>query len=243
MMATIYKPLEAIQLLRPTLRNARISTVRVSRAGFSTSRVACATQSSTTNSDAKPSQPPRRHVTVTNDTGAVRWSDLSVGEKAARTTQQSFNFVVIIAGVVLTGAIGYLLFSDIFSPNSKTSHFNRAVTKIRASRECQALLGPGSQIEAHGEPSFSRWARNRFIASTSETDQWGTEHMRFKFYLTGPKNEGVVHVHLARKPSEDEWVYRTLAVDVKGEKRVWLEGGEGEDGGRKGPKIFGARWW
>ena len=47
-------------------------------------------------------QPKRRNVTVLSDDGRIRWSDLSAREKLARTTQQSVNFVVVLAGVVLT---------------------------------------------------------------------------------------------------------------------------------------------
>lgn len=48
------------------------------------------------------SGPTRKQITVVSDDGRVRWGDLSTREKAARTTQQSVNFVVVIAGVVMT---------------------------------------------------------------------------------------------------------------------------------------------
>jgi hypothetical protein len=44
----------------------------------------------------------RRAVTVANDDGRVRWKELSKGEKVARSTQQSFNFLTIAVGVVMT---------------------------------------------------------------------------------------------------------------------------------------------
>jgi len=44
----------------------------------------------------------RKHVTIVNDDGRVRWGELSAREKAARTTQQGINLVVVIAGVALT---------------------------------------------------------------------------------------------------------------------------------------------
>jgi import inner membrane translocase subunit TIM21 len=47
-------------------------------------------------------RPRRKAVTAFNDDGRVPWGDLSAGEKAARTTQQSFNFGLIILGAVLT---------------------------------------------------------------------------------------------------------------------------------------------
>ena len=43
----------------------------------------------------------RKQVTIGNDDGRVPWGQLSPGEKASRTTQQTFNF-----GVILAGAIG-----------------------------------------------------------------------------------------------------------------------------------------
>lgn len=47
-------------------------------------------------------KPKRRNVTVLSDDGRYTWGELSGKEKVARATQQSFNFVIVIAGVVLT---------------------------------------------------------------------------------------------------------------------------------------------
>ncbi|KAF1948825.1 TIM21-domain-containing protein [Byssothecium circinans] len=248
-MAAVYKPTEAIQLLRCTTR--RPLTIphkrRTSHVAFSTSRPAQATQNSSTPNNKSTTPHPilstRRQVTVTNDTGAVRWTDLSPGEKAARTVQQSWNLSVVIVGVVLTGTVGYFLFIDILSPSSKTAYFNRATDAIRAHPECQKLLGPGGQISAHGENSWSRWARNRFISSTNETDRWGTEHLRFRFYVEGPAGQGTVHAHLTKRASQKEFEWHTLAVDVKGHHRIWLENADERKGSKAAPKIFGARWW
>ncbi len=46
--------------------------------------------------------PGRKQVTVIGDDGRIDWQDLSTREKAARTTQQSFNFLVVIAGAIGT---------------------------------------------------------------------------------------------------------------------------------------------
>jgi hypothetical protein len=45
---------------------------------------------------------PRKKVTTFNDDGRVPWGNLSPMEKAARTTQQSFNLGMILLGAVLT---------------------------------------------------------------------------------------------------------------------------------------------
>ena len=47
-------------------------------------------------------RPRKRKVTPFNDDGAVPWNQLSGGEKAARATQQSFNFGLVLVGIVLT---------------------------------------------------------------------------------------------------------------------------------------------
>lgn len=124
----------------------------------------------------------RRAVTIVNDTGAVPWKELSLGEKAARTTQQSFNLGIVLLGVGLTGAVATVLWLEVFSTDSKTAYFNRAADRIRADAQCRKLLTGDERaskrdIEAHGEPSWSRWARNRVIASRLETDRAGVEHL------------------------------------------------------------------
>ena len=48
------------------------------------------------------SAPVRKHITVVSDDGRLQWSDLSRGEKAARATQQSINFLVVAIGAVMT---------------------------------------------------------------------------------------------------------------------------------------------
>jgi import inner membrane translocase subunit TIM21 len=44
----------------------------------------------------------RRAVTPFNDDGHVPWTELSAGEKTARAAQQTFNFGMVIVGLVLT---------------------------------------------------------------------------------------------------------------------------------------------
>ena len=41
-------------------------------------------------------------MTIVNDDGRVKWTNLTVREKVARTTQQTFNLGLIITGVCMT---------------------------------------------------------------------------------------------------------------------------------------------
>lgn len=105
-----------------------------------------------------------RAVTPFNDDGFVPWNELSTGEKAARATQQSFNLGMIIVGVVLTGGVGYFLWTDVFSPDSKISNFNRAVDKVKADPRCVELLGDPKKLTAHGDETFNKWRRARPVS-------------------------------------------------------------------------------
>jgi len=110
------------------------------------------------------SPPPRRAVTPFNDDGRIPWTHLSPGEKTARAAQQTFNFSMVIVGVTLTGGVGYLLYQEVFSPDSKTAYFNRAVDRIKKDGRCLAALGEGRHITAYGEETFNKWRRARPIA-------------------------------------------------------------------------------
>lgn len=189
----------------------------------------------------------RKAVTVVNDTGRVPWENLSTGEKAARATQQTFNFGLVILGIVLTGGIVTVLYLEVFSTDSKTAYFNRAADRVRADPKCRELLaGEGShskrEIKAYGEPSWSRWARNRTIASRFEKDRAGIEHLYMHFYVEGPIAKGTVNLHMTRREGGD-FEYQTLALDVPGQQRYYLENANAQKlDQRKQGKMFGVNW-
>ena len=115
----------------------------------------------------------RKQVTVGNDDGRVPWGQLSPGEKVARTIQQTFNLGVILAGAVGLvcrhlllalcntnpdqAAVSYYLYTDVFSSDSKTRHFNRAVDRFVHYWLEEVVLTPSSAQDQSG-PSCSRSA-------------------------------------------------------------------------------------
>lgn len=63
------------------------------------------------------------------------------------------------------------------------------------------------------------------------------------FNVAGPLNEGVVHVYMVRRKGDGEFRYGYLAVDVRGQARVYLENAEKGVGEKKKPgTILGIRW-
>ncbi|KAK4240911.1 TIM21-domain-containing protein [Achaetomium macrosporum] len=187
----------------------------------------------------------RRAVTPFNDDGHVPWTELSAGEKTARAAQQTFNFGMVILGVLLTGGVGYVLYSEVFSPDSKTAYFNRAVDRIRTDPRCLELLGDGKKITAFGEETYNKWRRARPIASTVTKDGQGNEDMMIQFNVQGPKGSGRVGMHLIKRAGQHEYEYKYFFVDVKGQQRIYLENADAsreKEGERKGFKLFGVKW-
>ncbi|KAF2141429.1 uncharacterized protein K452DRAFT_228524 [Aplosporella prunicola CBS 121167] len=190
-----------------------------------------------------PKSSSKRQVTLAND-GPPRWTDLSTGEKAVRSTEQSFNFLLVAAGIIATGGVTYFLYHEVFSPEGATNQFSRAVSRVKQDERCVELLGDPKKIKAYGEPTNNRWARNRPISSREVKDRVGNEHLYVHFYVDGPLNKGTVNLHMIRRPSEREYDYQTLSVDIKGHSRIYLENADARPGAtKKGFRLFGARWW
>ncbi|OQE42394.1 hypothetical protein PENCOP_c004G03474 [Penicillium coprophilum] len=186
--------------------------------------------------------PKKKAVTVFSDDGRVKWGDLSRGEKLARTTQQSFNFVIVLVGAVLTGGVCVLFYQEVLSPNSKTWQFETAVARIKDDPECIKLLGDRREIKAYGEQTSSRWARNKPIASSTEKDRLGREHLRMHFHVEGPLNSGVVIVHMMKPLDKSNFEYQLLALDVKGHSRIILEKASEKPNVTSALKLFGIQW-
>lgn len=188
------------------------------------------------------SPPSRRAITVTTDDGRYNWSELSTSEKAARTTQQSFNFLLVTAGAIGTIAVSYFLYQELFAADSKTRQFNHAVDRVKADARCRELLGPSNKIIAYGEPTSSKWARARPLAHSVSTDKFGTTHFRMHFHMEGPDAAGVVNVHMTKKHDENELQYRLLSLNVPGNPVVFLENEDGKSAKSTVGKMFGLQW-
>jgi len=148
----------------------------------------------------------------------------------------------------MTVGVGYVLYLEVFSTESKTAVFNRVVDRIKKDPRCVEMLagkGHGSEIEAYGEASWSRWARNRFISSRQEKDKIGVLHMNMHFYVSGPAcDQGTVYVHMVKGRDDSSFSYYSLALDVPGHDRIWLENAEaGKLDKRAQGKMFGVKWW
>lgn len=167
--ATVVRPATALSCFTPQLRPLALQNSFATHQG--------------PGSDTPSSR--RRAVTPFNDDGHVPWTELSAGEKTARAAQQTFNFGLVIVGLALTvcttpnpiaagvlstnaalvkGGVGYFLYSEVFSRESKVAYFDRAVDRIKKDPRCLEVLGDSKKITAHGEETANKWRRARPIA-------------------------------------------------------------------------------
>ncbi|KAF9348591.1 mitochondrial import inner membrane translocase subunit tim21 [Mortierella sp. NVP85] len=161
---------------------------------------------------------------LAHSTERKQWKDLTTPEKVVTATKTTTNYAVIAAGVVLVGAIGYAIVSELFGSNSDTHIFGDALEKVRHNEKLADVLG--SPVKGYGEPSSSKRRRNRRIHSQVVLDAGGKEHLLMRFYVEGPDNEGTAHLEMIKNQRGD-WEYKYLFVDIPGgvrpAQRIFVE--------------------
>jgi len=57
------------------------------------------------------------------------------------------------------------MYTEVFSLDSKTAHFNRAVNQVKKDPRCLELLGDSNKIVAHGQGQVPKgWRHDRQIS-------------------------------------------------------------------------------
>jgi import inner membrane translocase subunit TIM21 len=62
--------------------------------------------------------------------------------------------------------------------------------------------------------------------------------------VEGSLDKGVVNMYMIKRPSDSEFVYKYLALDVKGHQRIYLENADAstESPAKNKTKLFGVSW-
>ncbi|QPG76972.1 hypothetical protein FOA43_004366 [Brettanomyces nanus] len=155
----------------------------------------------------------------------------SITERIRSGTKFLISSAIVLAALGVTTVSLYLVFKELFSPSGETPTFNRVVNKIEKNPECMKLLGysddeiaKGSiKLKAYGDVPQDRWTRDRPIRATQYTAKDGSERLLMRFFVESKYKVGVVRVEaieqnlLAQK-------FNYITLDVKGEKRYYLEG-------------------
>lgn len=121
------------------------------------------------------------------------------------------------------------------------------MSRIKASDACVEALGPANTMIFYGESIRSSFRRARVheptpIARTYKDERTGVESLKMQFLVKGEKAEGWVTMHLEKQPDERDFMWVLLALDVKGNQRIYMEGKDQGAVKKGSTKLFGVNW-
>ncbi|OWZ70183.1 hypothetical protein AYX14_04439 [Cryptococcus neoformans] len=113
------------------------------------------------------------------------WSDLNIGGKLVRTTQQTGNLTVILFGGALFVVLTFALTTELFAKNSPSVLYSHAIDMIRGSNALDAYLlrplkfthSPHSSAPVRGSPPIA----HTFIRNPTS----GKDHLVISFWIHG----------------------------------------------------------
>lgn len=112
---------------------------------------------------------------------------MPLGERIKENTKTASYTGVILLGVGLTGGLFYVIFRELFSPNSPQNIYSAALDRCINDPRIQDALG--APIKGFGEENSRR--RRRHVAHTMYELE-GTKHIRMNFYIQGIRNKATV---------------------------------------------------
>jgi len=133
---------------------------------------------------------------------------LSMGEKVKENAKTATYGGVILIGLAVTGAMAYVILSELFSGDSPNNIYTKSFKLCKANQEVQDSLG--SPIKCYGEETRRGWRRH---VAHQEFIQGNTKYMRMRFYIEGKFNKGTVHVE-KKTNDKGKYEYSYLMVDV-----------------------------
>lgn len=137
-------------------------------------------------------------------------TQLTVGAKVVQAGKDVSYFGIILIGFAITGALIWFVVSELFFGFSANKVYAKALKKVKASAEVIEAIG--EPIMGHGETT-SRGRRRHVSYQEYLVD--GENYMRVKFYVSGPKRKGTVHVDV-KKGSRGGFDYRFIFVELSG---------------------------
>jgi len=137
-------------------------------------------------------------------------TQLTVGAKVAQAGKDVSYFGIILIGFAITGALLWFVISELLFGFSANRVYASALKKVKASAEVVEAIG--EPIMGHGETT-SRGRRRHVSYQEYLVD--GENYMRVKFYLSGPKRKGTVHVDV-KQGSRGNFDYRFIFVELTG---------------------------
>jgi len=146
-------------------------------------------------------------LTESKDRGAVT---LSLGEKVKENAKTATYGGVILIGLAVSGAMLYVLLSELFSSNSPNNIYTHSFKLCKLSQDVQDVLG--TPIKCYGEETRRGWRRH--VAHTAFL-QDNVKYLRMRYYIEGGFRKATVHVE-KKMNDRGNYEYVYLIVDVDG---------------------------
>jgi len=145
---------------------------------------------------------------LTESSGQDGAVTLSLGEKVKENAKTGGYGLVVVAGLLVTGSLLYVVLSELFSAESPNNIYTHAFKLCKLSQEVQDALG--TPIKCYGEETRRGWRRH---VSHVEFIQGNIKYLRMKFYVEGPFGKATVNVE-KKKNEGGKYEYSYLLVDV-----------------------------
>ncbi|XP_074646486.1 mitochondrial import inner membrane translocase subunit Tim21-like [Tubulanus polymorphus] len=139
------------------------------------------------------------------------FSELTLGQKVKQTGKDASYTAVIVIGVGITGVMFYMIGRELFSNQSPSGVYGKAVKELKRNYDVTDIVG--EPLKAYGE--MTRRGRRRHVSHIEWVDNNSKRHMRMKFYIEGPLNKGTVHLEVHQNES-GKFEYRYLFVEFEG---------------------------
>lgn len=137
------------------------------------------------------------------------YAGLTAAQKVKEAGKDVSYLGVILVGVAITGVMIYVIGHELFSKESPSVIYGKALKLCRKNVEVEAAFG--TPIKGYGEETRRR--RRRHVSHLLY-DVEGVPHMRMKFYLQGPYKKGTVQLEV--KKVDGKYEYRYMFVELEG---------------------------
>jgi len=175
--------------------------------GFGTLRANQFSESRGSSQNRKPRSSSNTLVQTSEQRGAVA---VSLGEKVKENAKTATYGGVILLGLAVTGAMTYVILSELFSGDSPNNIYTKSFKLCKANQEVQDTLG--SPIKCYGEETRRGWRRH---VAHQEFFQGNVKYLRMRFYIEGQFRKGTVHVE-KKTNDKGKYEYEYIMVDVDG---------------------------
>ncbi|GAB6030950.1 Mitochondrial import inner membrane translocase subunit Tim21 [Chamberlinius hualienensis] len=129
-------------------------------------------------------------------------------EKVKQTTKDVYYSGIVIAGILITGGLGYTIFRELFSSESPNGVYSKAFKLCKS--HYKLVDAVGEPMSGFGETTGR--GRRRHVSHV-QFEQDGVQCMRMRFYVKGSRQKGTAHLEV-RKNEKGKYEFRYLFVEL-----------------------------